>query len=360
MSPSKLGVFANLALAASAVLIPSTMITEDLGDDRAVETLTINPFKRSVAVECPKCAFATMEGESLKWKADAGSAFLLDFDVGPREDSLTLDGYQLYPPAFSLASQPFYVTQIDPASAEGLRLRVTGYEFSFDGAETISEAGTELLPMMLRIKSVEGTAVQSAALAINVLKDSEGRLMIASFNEAKPNEATPTDQEKECSEWPLLCKWKGIMADRIEKMKKMGRPGCHKRPHGSPNNPMAHEGKPHHHPHHRPHHHSHHGHHHHRFSMFLRRAFFTILVPIFIGVLAGTLTYVIGMALGCLIAVTMAKVRGQRYEPIALDEEDIEESEERSEKEEYAGLPAYEAPPVYEEAPVKEADEEAK
>jgi hypothetical protein len=223
--------------------------------------------------------------------------------------------------------------------------------------------------MTFQITSVEGTAVNPPALQINVLKDSEGRLMIASFNEAQSSPATPT--EKECNEWPLYCKWKSIMADRIEQIKHMRkpRPGCHKRPHpgARPNNPMEHEtmaGKPPHrfhpgkpHPHHGPHHMGHHGHHghHHRFSMFVRRTFFTIFVPILIGIFAGTLTYLVGMALGCLIAITVAKVRGQRYQPIALDEEDVEEAEEHGEKEECAELPAYDAPPVYEEATVEEA-----
>jgi ABC-type antimicrobial peptide transport system permease subunit len=95
--------------------------------------------------------------------------------------------------------------------------------------------------------------------------------------------------------------------------------------------------------------------------MFLRRAFFTILVPILIGIFAGTLTYLIGMALGCLIAITVARVRGQTYQPIAL-EEDVEDAaaDERSEKHEYAELPAYEAPPVYADAPEKKATGETK
>jgi hypothetical protein len=79
MSPSKLGVFAHLALAASAVLIPSTISTaEDLGDDHAFESpiAAINPSQRSVALECPGCAFATLDGETLKWKAGAGNAFV--------------------------------------------------------------------------------------------------------------------------------------------------------------------------------------------------------------------------------------------------------------------------------------------
>ena len=306
----------------------------------------------------------------------------MDFEVGAREDSLEVDGVQLYPPTFAIASQPFYVTQINPKSEkDALRLRVTGYTFHFNTAETVSEAGVELLPMTFQITSIESTPMDPPSITINLLKDTTGRLMIASFDAKKTIDATPAEQEKECKQWPLLCKWKGIMADRIEQLKHMGkgRPGCHKRPHGMKgphghHNPMAEEtleGKPPHRfrpgGHHRPPHHmEHNGHrhhhgHHHRMHMFLRRAFFTILVPVLIGIFAGTLTYLIGMALGCLIAIAVAKFRGESYQPIAL-EEDVEEAivEERSEKQEYAELPAYEAPPVYEDAPEKEVVEESK
>jgi hypothetical protein len=260
--------------------------------------------------------------------------------------------------------------------SEVLRLRVTGYAFHFDSAETVSEAGIELLPMTFQITSVESKPMNPPAVTINLLKDPSGRLMIASFDAKQSIEATPVKQEKECKQWPLLCKWKGVMADRIENLKHMGkgRPGCHKRPHGMQrphghHNPMEEEtfkGKPphrfrpggHHRPPHHMEHNGHHGHHH-QMHMFLRRAFFTVLVPILIGIFAGTLTYLLGMALGCFIAVVVAKFRGQRYQPIALEEEDVEEGvvEEASEKQEYAELPAYEAPPVYEDAPEKEVDE---
>ncbi|KAJ4367780.1 hypothetical protein N0V86_009902 [Didymella sp. IMI 355093] len=378
MSPSKLGLLASLALAANAVLIPPSMAAAELGDDNALETLAINPFKRTVAVECPGCAVASLDGKDLSWEKDAGNAFLLDFQVGSSEDSLEVDGVQLYPPTFAIASQPFYVTQINPKS-ELLRLRVTGYAFHFNSAETVSEAGMELLPMTFQITSVESKPMNPPTVTINLLKDPSGRLMIASFDAKQSMEATPVEQEKECKQWPLLCKWKGIMADRIENLKHMGkgRPGCHKRPHGMQrphghHNPMEEEtfkGKPphrfrpggHHRPPHHMEHNGHHGRHghHHQMHMFLRRAFFTVLVPILIGIFAGTLTYLLGMALGCFIAIVVAKFRGQRYQPIALEEEDVEEGvvEEASEKQEYAELPAYEAPPIYEDAPEKEIDE---
>ncbi|KAL6156795.1 hypothetical protein ACJBU6_04384 [Exserohilum turcicum] len=292
----------------------------------------------------------------------------LDFDVGPDENTLNLDNSQIYPPSISLAFQPHYVTQVDPSSEEGVRLRITGFEFELNGAETISEEGTELLPMMLKISSIENMPMNPPSLQINVLKDSQGRLMIASFNKAEPSQAVPSD--KDCNEWPLYCKWKSIMADRLERLKHMGkpRPNCHMRPHGHMASEMA--GKPPHRMHHgmghhdMGHSHGRHGqhHHHHRFTMFIRRAFFTIFVPILIGIFAGTLTYLVGMALGCLIAMTVAKFRGQRYQPIALSEDDVEdiedlEAQEDGEKEEYAELPAYDAPPVYEDAADKTADE---
>jgi hypothetical protein len=227
----------------------------------------------------------------------------------------------------------------------------------------VTEAGTELLPMTFRVTSIESKAVDPPALTINLLKDVNGRLMIASFQTAKADEASPIDQEKECQEWPLLCKWKSILSDKIDGMKKAGK-GCHKHK----ENPMEHEtthGKPPHRfhpggrPHHRPHHQSENGHHghrhhsHHRMHMFLRRAFFTIFIPILIGIFAGTLTYLIGMALGCLIAMLVAKARGRAaYETVAQDEE--EEGDDGDEKAAYAELPEYEAPPVYEEAAEKE------
>jgi hypothetical protein len=76
MSPSKLAIFANLALVANAVLIPPTITVDDLGDDKALEGLVIDPFRRSVALECPECAFATQEENSISWQENVGSAFV--------------------------------------------------------------------------------------------------------------------------------------------------------------------------------------------------------------------------------------------------------------------------------------------
>jgi hypothetical protein len=76
MSLSKLGVFANLALAASAVLLPPTITADSLGDDNALKGLVVNPSKRSAYLECPDCALAIQEEDSLSWKKDAGNTFV--------------------------------------------------------------------------------------------------------------------------------------------------------------------------------------------------------------------------------------------------------------------------------------------
>lgn len=76
MLPSKLGLFASLALVANAVLIPPSMTAAEFGDDNAPETLAINPFKRTVAVECPGCPVATGDDDTLNWEKDAGNAFV--------------------------------------------------------------------------------------------------------------------------------------------------------------------------------------------------------------------------------------------------------------------------------------------
>ncbi|KAF2264192.1 hypothetical protein CC78DRAFT_580699 [Lojkania enalia] len=368
MFSHKLGVYASLVLAANAVLIPPSVGADNLGDDNAMETLAINPFKRTVALECPGCAFATKNGDALSWAQDAGNAFLLDFEVGAHEDTLDIDGVQLYPPAFGHFTEPFYVTQVEPHADtdNAIRLRVTGYTFHYNSAETVTEAGTELLPMTFRITSIESEPVDAPALRINLLKDVNGRLMIASFQTATAEEASPIDQDKECKEWPLLCKWRSIIADRIKDIKSSVGKGCH-RLKAHPINPMEQdtaEGKPPHtfrpgHPHHHPHHHKghHHQHPHHRLHMFLRRAFFTVFIPILIGIFAGTLTYLVGMALGCAIAILVAKVRGRsQYESVAQDEED--NIEVHSEKEVYVELPEYDAPPVYVETTEKEVVDE--
>lgn len=70
------GVLASMALAANAVLIPPEMTEASAGDDLAMESLGINPFKRAVSIECPGCPFAKREGDVLAWEEEAGDTYV--------------------------------------------------------------------------------------------------------------------------------------------------------------------------------------------------------------------------------------------------------------------------------------------
>lgn len=81
---TNVGVYASMALAANAILIPPSIATDNLGDDNAMETLAINPFKRTVALECAECGFASGEADALSWTQDAGSSFVSSPHHPPR------------------------------------------------------------------------------------------------------------------------------------------------------------------------------------------------------------------------------------------------------------------------------------
>ena len=229
----------------------------------------------------------------------------------------------------------------EDSDADPLRLLVTGYTFHFSNAETVTEAGNELLPMSFRITSVESQPVDPPALTVYLLKDVSGRLMLASFKTATAADVSPkAQQDKECEAWPLLCKWKAQLQDKVDGMKaSKHRPACHKG--------AQHGGKP-----HGFHHHHRHRHGAHRFQRAFHRVFFTTLLPIFVGVVAGTLTYVIGMTLGCVVAIAIARTRCRAYARLAQQDAADDPEGLAADGDEYSDLPEYdgEAPPVYEAA----------
>jgi hypothetical protein len=381
---SGLGAALALAAAASAIVIPPSLGIESIGDDNNVEPLGVDAYKQTVTLECPGCPVASGE-KTLKWTQDVGTSYvgafdrqasfnadrtlqLIDFEIGQDLATLDISGVQLYPPSFSHFSESFTVTQVGTGTDKQLRLRVTGYSFNYNSAETISEAGTELLPITFRITSVETHSVSPPALTIFLLKDNAGRLMIASIQPTRATlESSPKEQTKECSkEWPLLCKWKSIVADKFESIKSSLKKGCHKGKQTGHGMPHVHRpGRPHHRPHHsegqddhHPHRH-HHNHHHSKALVRTRWFLFTIVFPIIVGIFAGALTYIVGMVIGSAIALLWAKVRCVKagdYESVTQNDEEEDGDAKGSDKEVYCDLPTYEgeAPPVYEEAAEKE------
>lgn len=78
MSPSKLGLFASLALAANAILLPPSITATELGDDNVLESLAINPLQRKVLVDCPECPVARLHN-GINWvKEETGNTFVSD------------------------------------------------------------------------------------------------------------------------------------------------------------------------------------------------------------------------------------------------------------------------------------------
>jgi len=355
------GLCATFALAAHSVMVPPTVSIESLSDDNSIETLGVDAFKQSIKLDCPGCPMASGE-KTVEWKQGVENSLLIDFAIGQNQDTLEISGVQLYPPSFSHFADPFYVSQVASESAsDSKRLRITGYAFHYNTAETISEAGTELLPMTFKITSIESQPISPAALTIFLLKDVSGHLMIASISPAPAAaESSPKEETKECKEWALLCKWKSIISDKIQGVKTSLSKGCHK---GNPMRPGGH-GKPPHRarparPHHRPHHHDKHHGHHSRHRALVRKLLFTFIFPIIIGTIVGALVYILGMAVGRFIAFMWWSLRGRaQYESILQDEEEGSDDFDGkgSDKEVYCEPPVYdgEAPPIYEEAAEKE------
>ncbi|OCL00103.1 uncharacterized protein K441DRAFT_702755 [Cenococcum geophilum 1.58] len=357
------GLCATFALAAHAVMVPPTVSIESLSDDNSIETLGVDAFKQSIKLECPDCPMASGE-KTFVWKQGIENSLVIDFAIGQNQDTLDIGGVQLYPPSFGHFADPFYVSQVASESdSDSKRLRITGYALNYNTAETISEAGTELLPMTFKITSIESHSISPSALTIFLLKDVSGHLMIASISPASAAaESSPKEETKECKEWSFLCKWKSIISDKIEGVKTKLSKGCHKgnpmRPggHGKPPH-RAHPGRPHHHPHH-------HGKHHSHRMAFVRKILFTFVFPIIIGTIAGAFVYILGMAIGRFIAFMWWSLRGRtQYESVAQDEEEGHYGFDGkgSDKEVYCEPPVYEgvAPPVYEEAAEKEVVDES-
>ena len=385
MLARSLGVFASLAIAASSVLIPPSVAGVD--NSLSDEIWSFDPSRKHVVLECDSCPstfFDKESGDLTFYERNESVYYVLSFTTSEDQDALFVqDSYQLYPPVLApITLDDLTIEQRDTPEDDGFPVRVTSFTLQLPGADTVSEEGYELLHMTFQIIAINGRDMNPPAIDIYVIKDIDGRLTIASLKTSENIYSSLKPHTKSCEQWPLLCKWKSMLADKVNGLKSSGRKGCGKFK-GKPNEIDGFHGKlpghlrpgfqhmPHVEedgPHGRPHHGHGHGHGHgrhgkgnHGVQRFFRRAFFTVLLPILVGIFAGTLTYLIGMALGCVIAMVIAKVRGQdAYVSLPQDEEQNDgKTGGDSEKEVYSELPQYEAPPVYEEATEKEVVNEA-
>jgi hypothetical protein len=84
MSLNKLGVIASLVLAASAVLpplpphavVPDGLRESYAAEGHGIQDLQLDLRNRTVALNCPGCAFATQEDAAISWKENEGNTFV--------------------------------------------------------------------------------------------------------------------------------------------------------------------------------------------------------------------------------------------------------------------------------------------
>jgi len=316
-----------LALAASsgAFLLPSSMTDIKHGAG------LIDPYTSLLLADCPGCLYAQHSHSDLLWMMGVENKLYLNVSVGSRPESLELNGVQFYPPAISLTSEPKtpYVAQV-PAdfTLKDVRekpellsqpLRLTGWGFSAESAHTVNESGEEVLTIHLQLDALEQQPIYIPMLVITVLKNTDGHLMVLNLEQSSPQSAA-----EECKSWPLLCKWRAIVAANLQSLRGKVRGKCSKRPHagmGTVEDKNGHHG---HHRGQRPHHHHHsHGQTRHRFTgAAVRKIVLTIVIPILVGILTGMLSYLLAIVIGAAVAFVVKRLRGRpAYTPVAPDEE---------------------------------------
>ncbi|KAK8176505.1 hypothetical protein BC567DRAFT_263708 [Phyllosticta citribraziliensis] len=354
MKSQLLGLSAALALSgpSAAFLVPSTAdgIAGSVPDR---EFNLVDPTSQLLTLDCAGCPFAGSTDEDLVWVQGIENSLLLNFSV-VHDHAVELNGIQLYPPTFDTLPQPIPVYQVradipltdiraNIGKYTDKALRLSSYMLEIDPSITGS-SGNELVPMTLQLSSLEAHHINVPALSIKLIKHPEGQVSILPITTAAPiGESTPQQNDKECKNWPVLCKW------RLHE----GPPSRHasqafSTPDTSPEMESDDERPPHrsgnngnNEPFHGPH-----GimrHHRHgplaRFIHLVSR----IMVPIVIGIAFGALTYATGWLVGSLMAFIWLKFnRRSGYESVALDEEDAAGKD---------GIPE-EAPPVYQEKEV--------
>lgn len=381
-----------LALGANAIMIPSTVSLDSIPNAANVGTTSlIDPYAQLVEIPCPGCMYAQPRpsGDGFIWTQGVETNLLLNVSVGANPSSLELNGVQFYPPLMTFASEPPIPSVVQVPASVGLAevkshpelymanpLRLTSWSFHAGSASTINEEGHELLSVSLHLGALEMQDINVPDVSITALKDSEGKLVILRVDQT-PRAESPMEKGKECQSWPLVCKWKAILAAKLEALKaKVKGHGCggvkHKgRPHhGKPmieageksedgkdehDHKGMHEGaaRPHH-AHHGAHSHGWHKHHaHHKLHRILRaigRVMLTVFVPILIGVAAGMVLYLTGYVLGATVGFVVTRLVGRRtsgYQAVALVEEEEQQPRSSVEKFEYKDEEQGEAPPEY-------------
>jgi hypothetical protein len=351
------GVVATCVLGATAFLIPP----HAPGPDHHASIspfVSVNPKNQVLELPCSSCAFKVSKGEVEATEADdtfsiqgGANNLILNFTVSQDGRELNLNNVPIYPVQAGFdalgaeKAHSWTVNQLPASSSieelevdetKGVPLRISGAGTKISKMKIISANGDEMIPLDFQILSLNDQPMTIDEVAIQLLKDENGELLILSVEPAHENMMDhlpmsfgpppppphphgehpdgPHDDPrppKECDSLPAsLCRFLHAVDKKFEAAKhsslgKFG--GCggrkdgpphampgHIRPHfGAPDTDGNRElegGMPPHMRPHGPHHkgpHGRHGHHgpHHRHA--LGHAFFMGVVAILIPVMAG-------------------------------------------------------------------------
>ncbi|KAK3693788.1 hypothetical protein B0T22DRAFT_370905 [Podospora appendiculata] len=199
------------------------------------------------------------------------------------------------------------------------------------------------------------------AVHLKLVKDPAGKLVLANIETGTSQtlQKTPMDKQEECA--TLLCKWKALIQDKINRIK--AAKGCHgKAGAKAAEKPSQEISLDEWEPHNRPHHGHGHGHghdaafreRHHSMGMLFRSIASHILLPILIGIIAGVSVSLVGMIVGTFIVSVWRTFIRKPSHPHAGHSHHHAATKEAAVIEEKAGLMEHQDPP-----PSYEAEAEA-
>lgn len=387
--------------------------------------VSVNPKNQILELPCSSCAFSAPKSEEKVAEADdaitiqgGANNLILNFTVSEDGQQLNLNNVPIYPvqagfDAIGAEKAHSWIVNQLPASSsveeleidetKGVPLRISGAGTKMSKTKIISANGDEIIPVDFQILSLNDRPMTIDEVAIQLLKDENGDLLILSVEPAHENmmnhlpmsfgpppppphphphhEGPPPP--KECDSLPAsLCRFFHSVDEKFEAAKQSGlskfRGGCGGRKGGSPHEMPGHinphfgapdadgnrkleSGMP---PHMRPHHgpHGHHGppgphgpHHRHALAHAFFKGIVAILIPVMAGIFVGLTVSMVGLLVGKLIGwawIRYARGGKRGYTSVALDEETVVDEQDKKQVEHA------EAPPVYEDAPPYELSDE--
>jgi hypothetical protein len=333
---------AGLASISQAILLPPTVSSTDKDIVNALPyEIEAQVSEKNLDLDCSGCPVATWEPSGIVWVQGIESKLQLQFSIQHNDvDALYLNGLQIYPTQAAIALEPLGAVQLvrdkDVHTIGFLRL---GYELRITPVVKSEQDQLELIDIHLQIVEIADKFVDGLeSVQLKLLKTSTGQLMIGDLETAP----TTNPGGKDCN--TLVCQLKKIITDKLSLFKSTkgcGSKAGHQkaRPGSSPNS----------HYHQQHHHHKHHGLG--RILHALKRIALHVLVPIFVGIVAGFTASLLGLIVGQAIVFLWRKLyrRGQKGSYSKVQQKEFSTKiAEATEDESKSFLEHQDPPPKYE------------